>query len=151
MARARYAAYIAEAIGKGRTIQNPLRNVGSSLILGSPDFISRIKKTFLSDKAEDREVPAMRGLKEKFDLETLKGAVEQTLKTKNKLSRNMTIFLCRKYADSTLMEIAEHFHISKSAIGKIYKQMSTLLAKDKVLKKAVRGYEDRLIQEKWKV
>jgi len=149
LARNRYADYVAEAIG--RTIKDPLREVGPSLILGSEDFIAQIKKTFLSDKAEQREVPAIRGLKEKIDLKTIQGTVEQTLNTKNKLSRNVIIFLCRKHTDSTLGEIAEYFHLSKSAIDKIDQQMRTLIAKDRILRKAVMEDANRLFKQEWKV
>jgi len=146
LARTRYAAYVAEALG--RTIKNPLRDVGPCLILGGADFISRIKKTFLLDKAEDREVPAIRGLKKKMDLTTIQSTVEQTLGIKNKFTRNVTIFLCRNHTDLTLKEIAEHFQVSKSAIGKIVNQMRTLLAKDRTLRKAVKEDEERLFHQK---
>jgi len=148
-ARTRYEAYVIDAMGQA--IQNPLRKAASSLILGSEEFIARLKKTFLSDIAEQREIPAIRGLKDKIELATIQRAVEQTLKLKNKLTRNVAIYLCCKRTDYTLKDMAEYFQVGKSAIGKICKQMKENLVQNKKLERAVMKDEDRLFRQKWKV
>jgi REP element-mobilizing transposase RayT len=138
----RYAAFVAEAIGK--TVENPLKKARSSLILGSEDFVARIKKAFLSDKPGNREVPAIRALKEKPALETIQRTVERSLGSKNRFARNVAIFLCRNRTDYTLTEIAEFYRISKSAVGKIFQQTKENLAWNKTLEGAVQEIEKSL-------
>ncbi len=145
-AQSRYAAYVAEAIG--RADLNPMSKVGACSILGSEEFIKVAKNMICINNVDKREVPAIRGLKEMADLAAIQEAVEQVMKTKNKLTRNMTILICRKNTQITLGELSAHFRISKSAVSKISGQMGLLLEADDVLKKAMSDASDRAIKRK---
>lgn len=142
IARSRYADFVVEAIGQ--KAENPLKKAGRSLILGSEDFIARIKKEFLVDTPENREVPAIRSLKEKPPLDIIHRTVEQSLGRKNRYARNAAIFLCRKRTDYTLADVAGFYGISKSAVAKIVGQMKEMLAWNKTIEDVLRETEESL-------
>jgi len=144
IATSRYAVFVAEAIGK--IIENPLKKAGSSLILGSAAFIAQTKKAFLAHKQENREIPAIRGLKERPGLDVIQHAVEQILGPRNRFVRNMAIFLCRKKTNYKLNEIAEFYRISLSAVAKAGQQMKAALANNKTLEKAMAEIEKSLFE-----
>jgi len=135
IARTRYAVFVIAAIGK--EVDNPLTKADSSLILGSDNFVAKIKAAFLSDKAENRDVPAIRRLKEKPPIETIQRAVEQTLGAKNRFARNAAIFLCHTRTDYTLKEISEFYSIGRSAIASVCRQMTENLTWNKILKSTI--------------
>lgn len=135
IARTRYAIFVTAAIGKD--VDNPLKKADPSLILGSNHFVARIKAAFLSDKTENRDVPAIRRLKEKPSIETIQRAVEQTLGAKNRFARNAAIFLCHTQTDYALKEISEFYSIGKSAIGSVCRQMTENLTWNKILKSTI--------------
>jgi REP element-mobilizing transposase RayT len=140
--RAQYKAFVASALGQ--KVENPITKAGRSLILGSKGFIARIKKEFLPNKRETKEVPAIRGLKERPPLEIIQRSVEQASRAKNKHARNVAIFLCRKKTDYTLTEIAEFYRIGKSAVGKISGQMKEILTWNKTLEASIGEIEKSL-------
>jgi REP element-mobilizing transposase RayT len=135
IARTRYAIFVTEAIGKD--VDNPLKKADPSLILGSNHFVAQIKAAFLSDKTENRDVPAIRSLKEKPPIETIQRAVEQTLGAKNRFARNAAIFLCHTRTDYALKEISEFYSIGKSAIASVCRQMTENLTWNKILKSTI--------------
>ncbi len=141
-AKKRYKEYVHDAIDK--RLESPLKKAGPSLILGSEDFLARIKKEFLLHKTENREVPAIRSLKEKPALELILRIVERELGGINRFTRNMAIFLCRGKTDYPLREIAAFYRISPSAIVKISRQMKERLACNKALENALEVIEKSL-------
>jgi len=131
-ARKRYEAFVSSAIGKD--VDNPLRKAGASLILGSDDFVDKIKTGFISNRSENREVPSIRELKEKPSVEIIQRVVERTLGAENKLVRNMAVFLCHTQTDYALKEISEFYSIGKSAIGNICREMKQKIAQNEAFK-----------------
>ncbi|OGD09664.1 MAG: hypothetical protein A2Y86_08565 [Candidatus Aminicenantes bacterium RBG_13_62_12] len=148
-ARIRYVEYVNEAVG--RDIANPFSKTDAGFILGSEDFIARIKTNHLQDKPENREIPAIRGLRDKPTLENIQCAAAHVYAGDAKFARNVAIYLCCKNTDYCLGEIAKFYRVGKSTVGKIAIQMKTLVAVDKNLDRVVKKIETTVFSNKWKV
>jgi putative transposase len=144
--RARFADYVREGIG--REIPNPLREAESSLILGSEDFVSRIKRDYLQQRTNDREIPAIRNLAPRVTLAMIESAVEKKLDPRSKLARNIVIYLGRARSDCSLSELSRRHQISLSAVSQISHQMKARCKADKTLRCKVRQIEDELLGQK---
>ncbi len=135
VARKKYAAFVTAALGK--EIESPLEKAVSSLILGSNDFVDKIKADFIQKRSEQREVPAIRKLKEKPSIEIIQKFVGQALGAENRLARNIAIFLCHTQTDYALKEISEYFSIGKSSIGNICREMRQKTAQNEFMRSAM--------------
>ncbi len=85
-------------------------NIINGVILGSAEFAEDIVNRFIHTD-EHPEVPAIKGLKHRNapSLERIKEAVEETVKSDKRLQRKFCLYLSRKYAPKTLMEIAAFY------------------------------------------
>lgn len=148
-ARVRYIEYVNEAVGKD--IANPFNKTDAGLILGSEDFIARIKRIHLQGRPKNREIPAIRGLRDKPSLEDIHCAAAHFYAGDAKFARNVAIYLCCKNTDYCLGEIARFYRVGKSTIGKISNQLKVLAAVDNKFDRAVKNIEDTVFPIKWKV
>lgn len=115
-------------------------------ILGSDDFVTRIRGTFLKDRRipSDGELPELRRLKEKPDLACIRADVMQQLGSTNKLVKKVTIFIAHKYADYKLKEISAFFDICPTAVSVAYRKMRIELSSSEPLQRAIKEIESRL-------
>jgi len=141
-AKIKYSEYVKEAAEK--EIANPFDRLKGGLILGSDDFIARIKMLHIKDMPDNPEVPAIRKLKNISSLEKIFFATLRLLPEEAKLARNTAIFISRKNTDYRLREIAQYFHLGKSAIGKVATLMKTQIAADKDLDRKVKEIEQSI-------
>ena len=58
-----------------KNVENPQRKVTEGFILGDLDFVNWVKGTFLSERADEKEIPQLRKLEPKVLLETVVNAV----------------------------------------------------------------------------
>lgn len=144
VARSRYRNYVIEAIG--RTLENPIKKAEGSLILGREEFVNRIKAKFFSIPKENREIPAIRALKEKPALDEIIRSVGHKFGAKNRFSRNAAIYLCCKRTDYSLAEMEKFFGIKKSTISMAYTQVKELITLDDSLKEILGEIESSLFK-----
>jgi putative transposase len=58
-----------------KTVENPHRHVIEGFLLGDADFVNWVKETFLSGRQDEKEIPQLKKLKPKVQLETVLNAV----------------------------------------------------------------------------
>ncbi|MEA3415161.1 MAG: hypothetical protein U9R02_03245 [Thermodesulfobacteriota bacterium] len=112
---------------------NPLGEVVSSTLLGSPDFIAFIKDKFLLGKKPDKELPALKELVDKASLKDIFNEVESVFGKEPALGRNVKMFLCRKYTNEKLKSIGAYFRIGESGVSQACRRVKDKIRKDKKL------------------
>jgi REP element-mobilizing transposase RayT len=102
-----------------KTIENPHRQVTEGFILGDLDFVNWVKETFLSSRQDEKEIPQLKKLKPKVQLETIVNAVceefaceaEQIIakgRKKNK-AREVAIHLARDLSGMSCKQLGFYF------------------------------------------
>ncbi len=145
-ARIRYAEYVREA--SRLQIVNPFDHLKGDLILGSEDFVLRINKDYLQGKSLNREIPAIRRLREKPSLQMIHDAATHIYRKDDKFVRNVAIYLCYENTDYCLDEIGKFYRLGKSTIVKISNQMKALATTDKSFNRVVQRIERNVFPKK---
>lgn len=125
------------------------KNIYAQSIIGSKDFIERIRKTFLDKRVVSKEVPNIKKLKYGKSLDDIAGAVikyykaDYSLLYKRKVIHNrpkkVFVYLSRRYTDKTINQIYNYLKgsISNNSISKIFSRIQDEIYKDKTLKEEV--------------
>jgi REP-associated tyrosine transposase len=122
-ARRLYGEFVISAVGK--KLDNPLSKAASFGILGTEAFIKQVTKSRVRDKllTPDREVPELRRLKPRPDLQGIRDEVESYLGVRNRYARRAAIFIIHKNTDYTLRQIGDLFSIGPSAVTSACRKM----------------------------
>jgi putative transposase len=116
-ARRNYKDFVEKADIKA--LENPQKQVSEGFILGDADFVNWVKEAFLSGRTNEKEIPQLRKLKPKVQLETVINAVckefdcnkEQIVlkgRKKNK-ARELSIHLARDLSGMSCKDLGEYF------------------------------------------
>jgi putative transposase len=73
------------------------------------EFVADIKEGFLKGKQPDKELPALRDIRNRPGLDDLEHVVNSVLESDEKLARQVKLYLCHRYSGKKLREIAERF------------------------------------------
>jgi putative transposase len=128
--------------------ESPLKDVVSSTLLGTQDFIANVRDKYLYDKKEDKDLPALKVLKKKITIEAISREVDEKIKDDAKLCRDIKIYLSRGYTGERLDYIGERFGIGGPGVCKIWRRITDQIEKDKILAKTVKSLEDVLARFK---
>jgi len=128
----------------GQKYDSPLKDVVGSVLLGSQDFISFIKKKFISSRKSDKDIPALRHLVPRVSMELIFAEVDSVFVQDPAFSRNLKIYLCHRYTGEKLKSIGNHFGISESAVSHAGKRVKGQIELDRKLKKKVLTIEKKL-------
>ena len=121
----------------GQSYKSPLVRTRNSFILGSEEFMDEIKDRFLTVRRNDRELPGLRAIMDRPNLETIERAVDSELKPDPKLARQIKLFLCHRYSGLKLREIGNRFDVSESAVTQASHRIRVKLTNDKDLEKLI--------------
>jgi putative transposase len=137
-----YRGFVIAALDK--KYDNPLDEVVSSTILGSPGFIALIKEKFLSGKMPDKNLPALKEFVEKASLKDIFAEVEYVFGKHASLNRNVKMFLCHRYTGEKLKDIGTYFGIGESGVSQACKRVKEKIKKDKKLERKITKIEKKL-------
>ena len=127
------------------TLENPNEQVTEGFILGDWHFVNWVKNTFLSGRQDEKEIPQLKKLKPKVQLETIVHAVceefgcteEQVItkgRKKNK-AREAAIHLARDLSGMSCKDLGIYFGgVSGALITIMYNRTAKATAKNKQLK-----------------
>lgn len=124
--------------------ESPLKETTGSTILGGEGFIEHIQATYLKGKGCDRNLPALRNLAGRVDIEHIYRDVHVHVNNNVSLSRKMTIYLCHKYCGVKLKRIGQYFNISESGASEASRRFDKLLTKNKPLRKSLEAIIKKL-------
>ncbi len=117
--------------------EDPLNEVTGSVILGSSDFINKIKAKYLSGKKADKNIPAFNALTDRVSANDIYEAVENADITDPAAERNIKIYLAKRFTDKKLKDIGLEFGISESGVSRTCSRLLKRIEKDKKLKKVI--------------
>ncbi len=138
----RYKAFVLSVLDQ--EYENPLRNVVESTILGSADFVEQIRETYLKTKKPDRDLPALRRLAQRPNLEEIKKAASGVFGRDQALMRHVSLYFLHKYSGKTLKEIGDLFGIGESGVSQASRRLSLKLDENPNLRKKLRLIEKEL-------
>ncbi len=131
--------------GIDKEYDSPLKKTVASTILGSIDFVDRVKAKYLNGKKKaDRNLPDLAKLSQAPTIKEIHNEIKKILNDDPTLSRKATIYLCHRYSRRTLQEIGDHFGIGESAVSQASRRLQASLGKDRKLRKKIEGIGDRL-------
>jgi putative transposase len=132
----KYRMFVEEAIDK--ELESPLLGAVAATILGSADFVAEIQERHVTAKLTDRNLPALRQLANRPDIDRIIEAVKEAFGENKHLAAKVAIHLCHKYSGVKLREIGERFGVKDSAVSQASRRFMMELDNHKELKKMVR-------------
>ena len=137
-------------------LENPAEELMAGFILGGVEFVDWVKKTFLSIRSEDREIPQLTSLKPRLTLDEIVEAVcnefncERDLilekGRKNNLARDVAIYLSRDLTRESGVTLGRYFgNISGAGITVRYNHLSKEIQRNRRLKGKINRLKKRLI------
>ncbi|MCJ7778062.1 MAG: transposase [Sedimentisphaerales bacterium] len=146
-----YAAYLSEA-----DPANPLDDVVGSSLLGPKHFIEWVKSTFLSERKTDREIPQLKELKPRPDVETIVEEVAKHFKVtpehilisgcKHNIGRDVAIYLSREFSRLSCQQLGRYFGgISGANITMRFNSIAHSIKKDRKLTKDITYLRNKII------
>ena len=137
-----YRAYILEAVGNN--CPDPLSDSVASTILGSDEFVSDIREKYLEGRDFNRDIPALRELQQRPDIEEIKRASEESFAGRTRVARMAGIYLCHRFSGAKLKDIGNLYGISESGVTQARKRFEDAIEKNDSLKQEVLGMAGRL-------
>ena len=142
-------AYIEFVMGGiGQEVPASLKDSIRTGILGSEEFVTKIKKEFLEDNISrpDREKPQLRKLRKKPDLPLILSVSEKALGARNKFVVPIAILISQKSTALKLREIGEFFSLSMSGVSNACRRARVAIASNASLANAVEGIEQEVAE-----
>ncbi len=130
-----YMNYVKDKVNGGYI--DPLAGVVASTILGSEDFVRRIKENELDGRTLDRDLPALKELKEKPDPKMIEDAVLKIFSEDKKMARFAGIYLCHRYSAAKLREIGCLYRLSDSGVTQARRRFEAAMKADAQLGKKI--------------
>lgn len=126
----KYAKFVGEMAGKVQ--ENPLKVAVASTILGSPEFVAAIQEQYVDVELPDRNLPALRKLSGKPEIEQIIKTVEKVVGSgKKRLAKKVALYISHKYSGRKLNEIAPHFAIKESAVTQSTRRFEEAIKDDR--------------------
>jgi putative transposase len=141
-ARKRYQ-HFADAM-VGQEYGSPLERVVSSTVLGSANFVEKIKEKYLRNRKIHRDLPALRALSERVAIEDIEKQVKTVFGEDQVSSKKVSLYLCHKYSGKKLKEIGEYFGVGESGVSQASRRITLRIRTDNKLRKKIRLIESRL-------
>ncbi len=130
-----YRNYVIEKVNGGYI--DPLAGVVASTILGSEDFVRRIKENELDGRTLDRDLPALKELKEKPDPKMIEDAALKIFSEDKRTARFAGIYLCHRYSAAKLREIGCLYRLSDSGVTQARRRFEAAMKVDAPLRKKI--------------
>jgi len=125
--------------------KSPLEEVISSTLLGGPNFISFVTDNFLSNKTNDKNLPALKELHKKPSMQKIFELLDSAFKGKPRLGRSAKLYLSQQYTSLKLADIGREFGIRESGVSQAGKRITSISNSDKSFKSKISKLEKKLI------
>jgi hypothetical protein len=140
-AQERYRGFVMALVDQ--TYASPLEAVSGSTLLGSADFISFVKATYLSRRKPDKDLPALKQLAEGVSIQTICAEVEAAFAGQARLARSIQMYLFQKYGRMKLKDIGAYFGVGQSGVCQAARRVTERMKMDRRLKKRIDAMEKR--------
>jgi putative transposase len=150
-ARNTYIEFMIEGIGK--EVPNSMRDSIRKGILGSDEFVAKIKKEHLWENLNkpDREKPQLRKLRKKLDLSLILSVSEKVLGPRNKHLLPIAVLISHKNSALKLREIGEFYSLSISSVSNACSRARAAIAGSATLTNAMEEIEQAIARAEEKM
>ena len=116
-------------------------------ILGTDDFIDKVRRQYLRDRMEnpDQELCELRRLRTRPKLSEIAAQIDKELGASNRLIKRCTIFLAHKHAGFKLREIGEFFELGPGAVSASYRKTAKEIESNETLHRVIDAIQSRLV------
>jgi putative transposase len=146
-----YVEFVIEGIGK--EVPASMRDSVRKGILGSDEFVARIKNEHLAEKLSkpDREKPQLRKLRKRPDLPLILSVAEKILGPRNKHLLPIAILISHKNSALRLREIGEFYSLSISSVSNACSRARAVIAGNAILANAMEEIEQAIAKAEEKM
>lgn len=130
-AKKKYRSFVEDLLGQ--EYDNPFTNTFGAVVLGTAEFREMVSANHVSGIAIDRGIPGIRQFKASPALEEIVKAVAAVMGEKEKLARQVGMYLCHKYSGKKLRDIGDHFGVGETAIAEARRLLTIKIEKDQQL------------------
>jgi len=135
-ARKGYRKFMGEVTG--RMVKDPLKQVVSSAILGSEEFVDWVREKWVEKRAYHRDIPSLRQLSKWPELSLIQKEAEGLFGKRADESRRVALYLSHRLSGRSLGEIGSHFGgIGPSAVSQNTRRLEERLKGDRKLSEKV--------------
>lgn len=149
-----YKKFVEEANTKD--LKNPAKDLSGGFILGSPDFVIWIKEIFLSTRSDENEIPQLRELKPRINIDQIVEAVCREFNCeieiilqkgrKRNVARDVAIYLVRVLSGEKGKNIGEYFgNISGAAITRRYNCLVKQIENNKRFRNRIQRLKHKIV------
>jgi hypothetical protein len=144
-ARKGYRKFIGEV--SGRAVRDPLEQVVSSAILGSEEFVDRVRENWVKKRTYHRDTPSLRQISRGPGLSSIQREAERLFGKRAEESRRVALYLSHRLSGQSLGEIGSHFGgIGPSAVSQNTRRLEERLKEDAKLSEKV-NHLKRILSE----
>ncbi|MEW5746306.1 MAG: transposase [Nitrospirota bacterium] len=118
-------------------VNDPLKETVAAVILGSAEFIGKVKELYLSGRKGGRDIPALKALTRR-SIEEIINVADQEFGAETELSRKAALYLSHRHSGLSLREIGRYFGIGESAVSQASRRFGFVLEKDVRLQKKLK-------------
>jgi hypothetical protein len=151
---ANYKKFVEEA--DIRDLKDPAKDLSGGFILGSPNFVTWIKETYLSIQPDENEIPQLRELKPRIEIDKIVAAVcrefdckiETILQKgrKRNVARDIAIYLARVLSGEKGKNLGAYFgNISGAAITGRYNFIAEQIEKNRQLRNRIKRLKNQIM------
>lgn len=131
----KYRGFVEELIA--RPYDNPLQEAIGSAVLGTAEFVERIRAQYLGKREPDRDVPALRQLSSRPAPDEMLQVVNAAFGSNKKLARQAGMWFCHRYSGEKIREIGKLFAVGQSAITEAGRLFPKRMEKDEALAEVI--------------
>ncbi len=140
--RKAYGEFVNGLIGK--TYGSPLESTIASMLLGGDRFLQEIQEKYIDGTKKDRNLPALRELKQSPSLEAIYKKATSIFSNDHVLGKKAAIYISHRYSGKKLREIGSYFKMGESAVSQTSRRFHINLKEEKTLNKKIRKIENSL-------
>jgi len=143
-AREKYREYVENAIGK--RMEDPLKQVYASTILGSESFIewAQGKIDRQSREKDSRDIPALKALACRPTLDQIQQGTVDVVRDDAGLQKKIAMYLSQDMGGYSLIEIGERHGLQASAVSQSNRRFRKKMKEDKHINEIVKDIHKRL-------
>ena len=113
-------------------LEDPLRKVVASTLLGTEEFIEGVKERFVKKGTSHRDLPALGKLSSRPDISSIVRQSERVFGKATVRSRRVALYLSHQLSGLSLGEIGEYFGgIGASAVSQNSRRLQIILDQDR--------------------
>lgn len=144
VARKKYREFVEEAMGE--SMEDPLKQVHASTILGSPSFLAWVQDNLKGNRqeADRRNIPALKALAPRPSLEQIHWIAADVIKDDERLIKKMGMCISQDLGGYSLGEIGERYGLQGAAVSQSNRRLRHKVEEDRRFRKIMDEVQNKL-------